>query len=161
MAPAYLRYAPGPGTPAQSVVTIHNIAFQGRYDAAIFAELGLPPTAFTLDGVEYYGGVGFLKAGLQTADAITTVSPTYAAGNPPSRIRHGPRRPDRRPRATASTASSTASIRRCGTRRPTPRSPRRYTARTLAQRRANKRAIETQLRPRTRRRARSSPSSAG
>ncbi|WP_174287064.1 glycogen synthase GlgA [Sphingomonas bacterium] len=78
MAPAYLRYAPGPGIPARSVVTIHNMAFQGWFDAGVFPELGLPPGAFALDGVEYYGGVGFLKAGLEAADAITTVSPTYA-----------------------------------------------------------------------------------
>lgn len=78
LAPAYLRYAPGPGPAAKSVVTIHNIAFQGRYDAAIFPALGLPDQAFAIDGVEYYGGVGFLKGGLECADAITTVSPTYA-----------------------------------------------------------------------------------
>ena len=63
-------------------MTVHNLAFQGQFRAAIFAELGLPPAACALDGVEYYGGVGFLKAGLQAAGAITTVSPTYAAGNP-------------------------------------------------------------------------------
>ena len=78
MAPAYLRYAPGPGRRAVSAITIHNIAFQGRFDRAIFDFLGLPPHAYALDGVEYYGGVGFLKAGLVSADAITTVSPTYA-----------------------------------------------------------------------------------
>ena len=78
LAPAYLRYAPGPGPVAKSVVTIHNIAFQGRYDAAIFPALGLPDHAFAIDGVEYYGGVGLLKSGLESADAITTVSPTYA-----------------------------------------------------------------------------------
>ncbi|KQT32501.1 glycogen synthase [Sphingomonas sp. Leaf412] len=78
LAPAYLRYAPGPGPVAKSVVTIHNIAFQGRFDADIFPHLGLPAAAFAIDGVEYYGGVGFLKGGLESADAITTVSPTYA-----------------------------------------------------------------------------------
>ena len=40
--------------------------------------VGLPPSAYTINGVEYYGGVAFLKAGLASADAITTVSPTYA-----------------------------------------------------------------------------------
>ena len=79
LAPAYVRFAP-PGLyrPA-SVMTIHNIAFQGRFDRAIFGELGLPARAFGIDGVEYYGGVGYLKAGLACADAITTVSPRYAA----------------------------------------------------------------------------------
>jgi len=76
LVPAYLRFAKA--TAARSLITIHNIAFQGRFEAAIFAELGLPDSAFAIDGVEYYGGVGYLKAGLQCADAITTVSPTYA-----------------------------------------------------------------------------------
>ena len=76
LAPAYLRYS-GKAAPP-SVVTIHNLAFQGRFDAAIFARLGLPPEAWSVEGVEYFGGVGFLKAGMQAASAITTVSPTYA-----------------------------------------------------------------------------------
>ncbi|MEP9385669.1 glycogen synthase GlgA [Mesorhizobium sp. KR9-304] len=73
---AYMRYGPAAGTP--SVMTVHNLAFQGRFGAGIFGELGLPAAAMSLDGVEYYGGVGYLKAGLQAAWAITTVSPTYA-----------------------------------------------------------------------------------
>jgi starch synthase len=76
LVPAYLRF--GKDGAARSLITIHNIAFQGRFDATVFAELGLPDSAFAIDGVEYYGGVGYLKAGLQCADAITTVSPTYA-----------------------------------------------------------------------------------
>lgn len=75
LAPTYLRAL---GAEAKSVITIHNIAFQGAFDAAIFPHLDLPPSAWSIDGVEYYGRVGFLKAGLQAADAITTVSPTYA-----------------------------------------------------------------------------------
>jgi len=76
LAPAYLHYAdvPRPGT----AITIHNIAFQGHFPISIFGELGLPPYAFAIDGVEYYGGVGYLKAGLRLSDRITTVSPTYA-----------------------------------------------------------------------------------
>jgi starch synthase len=79
LVPAYLRLAPLTGGRAvPSVITIHNMAFQGYYPAEIFPQLGLPPAAWTVDGVESYGGVGFLKAGMQLADAITTVSPTYA-----------------------------------------------------------------------------------
>ena len=59
-------------------MTIHNIAFQGRFDVSVFPFLGFPPSAYSIDGVEYYGGVGFLKAGLASANAITTVSPGYA-----------------------------------------------------------------------------------
>ncbi|WP_312796183.1 glycogen synthase GlgA [Tianweitania sp.] len=73
---AYMRYGAAVATP--SVITIHNLAFQGQYDAGIFAELGLPDDAMSIHGVEYYGGVGYLKAGLQSAWAITTVSPSYA-----------------------------------------------------------------------------------
>jgi starch synthase len=73
---AYLYYAdrPRPGV----TVTIHNMAFQGHFPISIFSELGLPPQALTIDGVEYFGGVGYLKAGLRLSDRITTVSPTYA-----------------------------------------------------------------------------------
>jgi starch synthase len=77
MAPAYLRFMPHqPATP--SVLTIHNIAFQGHFGAEVFKGLGLPKAAFSVEGVEYHGGVGFLKAGLASANAITTVSPSYA-----------------------------------------------------------------------------------
>jgi starch synthase len=80
MAPAYLRFAaPEGASPPPSVMTIHNMAFQGWFEPGIFAALGLPRTSWSIEGVEYNGGVGFLKAGLQAASAITTVSPTYAA----------------------------------------------------------------------------------
>jgi starch synthase len=74
---AFLRFAPA-GKPPPSVVTIHNMAFQGHYPRALFDRLGLPAEAWSINGVEYHGGVGFLKAGLEAAWAITTVSPTYA-----------------------------------------------------------------------------------
>ncbi|MBL6079345.1 glycogen synthase GlgA [Belnapia sp. T18] len=73
LAGAYLRGA------RPLVFTIHNLAFQGRYPAELFPRLGLPAEAFAVEGLEYFGGVGFLKAGLHYADRITTVSPTYAA----------------------------------------------------------------------------------
>ncbi len=76
LAPAYLRFAEGPRP--GSVVTIHNLAFQGHFPISVFWELGLPDRALAIDGVEYFGGVGYLKAGLQLADVVTTVSPTYA-----------------------------------------------------------------------------------
>ncbi len=73
---AYLHFAPRPA--AKTILTVHNLAFQGKFPAAIFPELGLPDAAFAIAGVEYYGGVGYLKGGLHYADAITTVSPNYA-----------------------------------------------------------------------------------
>ena len=59
-------------------MTIHNLAFQGIFPPHTTSRLGLPPQAFTMDGVEYYGNLSFLKGGLQFADRITTVSPSYA-----------------------------------------------------------------------------------
>ncbi len=77
LAPALLHYAEGPA--AKSVMTIHNLAFQGNFPPAVFPFLGLPDAAFSVAGLEYYGNVSFMKGGLQLADAITTVSPSYAA----------------------------------------------------------------------------------
>lgn len=76
LAPAYLAYGGGPRP--KTVATIHNMAFQGWFPASLVGALGLPPEAMALDGVEYFGGVGYLKAALNFADRITTVSPTYA-----------------------------------------------------------------------------------
>ena len=77
LAPAYLHYLPTT-TSAASVITIHNLAFQGLFGRDLLPALELPDDAWTMDGVEYHGYLSFLKAGLQYADAITTVSPTYA-----------------------------------------------------------------------------------
>jgi starch synthase len=76
LTPAYMHYAGG-DRPA-TVMTVHNLAFQGQYPSGLLARLGLPAHACTIDGVEYYGSIGYLKAGLRFADRITTVSPTYA-----------------------------------------------------------------------------------
>lgn len=76
LTPAYLAFTQE--RPVPSVMTIHNMAFQGYFPADIFPALGLPSPAWSVDAVESYGGVGFLKAGMQLASAITTVSPTYA-----------------------------------------------------------------------------------
>ncbi len=74
-APAYVRYMKAP---VKTVITVHNIAFQGHADPAKLAALRLPPEEFRADALEYYGALSSLKAGLVAADAITTVSPTYA-----------------------------------------------------------------------------------
>lgn len=76
-APAYLQFAGD--TRVRTVFTVHNIAFQGNAPAAMLGELRLPIAAFTPDILEYWGHLSSLKAGLATSDAITTVSPTYAA----------------------------------------------------------------------------------
>ncbi len=60
-----------------TLITIHNIAFQGLAPATMLGELRLPPSRFSPDGFEYWGNISALKAGLTDADRITTVSPTY------------------------------------------------------------------------------------
>ena len=77
LAPTYLNLG-GPHDVA-TVMTVHNIAFQGLAPAAMLGALNLPLSAFTPEGLEYWGQISTLKAGLVEADAITTVSPTYAA----------------------------------------------------------------------------------
>ena len=63
---------------AASVFTIHNLAYQGRFGVERLAATGLPWSAFHIEGVEYYGGINLMKAGIAYADAITTVSRRYA-----------------------------------------------------------------------------------
>lgn len=75
LTPAYLHFAPGA---VPSVIAIHNLAFQGIFPPATVSQLHLPPSCFSIDGVEFYGSLSFLKAGLFYADHITTVSPNYA-----------------------------------------------------------------------------------
>jgi len=76
LAPAYLHYRGGarPGT----VMTVHNLAFPGKASREVLGLLGLPPQSYAIDGLEFHGTISLLKAGLQFADRITTVSPTYA-----------------------------------------------------------------------------------
>jgi len=75
LAPYYLKTN---GVDVPSVLTIHNIAFHGLAPANRLAGLRLDPSDFTEDGFEFWGQIGALKAGLQFATALTTVSPTYA-----------------------------------------------------------------------------------
>lgn len=76
LVPAYVAYnAP---TRVKTVQTVHNLAFQGVFGWNIFSELRLDFRAADEGAIEYFGSIGYLKAGLQCADAVTTVSPTYA-----------------------------------------------------------------------------------
>jgi len=62
----------------RTLLTIHNLGYQGNFPAAAFADLGLDPGLYHPGGLEFWGHVSFLKAGIVWADAINTVSPTYA-----------------------------------------------------------------------------------
>ncbi|MGV1828932.1 glycogen synthase GlgA [Agrobacterium vitis] len=75
LVPVYMRYDEKPEIP--SLITIHNIAFQGQFSTDILPALGLPEHALW-EALEYYGTLAFLKGGIATAHAISTVSPSYA-----------------------------------------------------------------------------------
>ena len=145
MALAYQRFAPlGGAAPKPSVMTIHNMAFQGYFPEAVFDGLGLPASAWSIEGVESYGGVGFLKAGMEAASLVTTVSPSYA----------------REIRLAAFGMGLDGLVRSRGDRvrgilngidpaewNPAhdPHIAHNYSLRTLAARRANKRALEAEF----------------
>ena len=76
LAPAYMRWD---GTATPTVLTIHNIAYQGNFSGEQRHGLGIPDAAFDVNGVELHGPVSFLKAGGFYASHVTTVSPTYAS----------------------------------------------------------------------------------
>jgi starch synthase len=85
LAPAFLHYEGG----VASVITVHNIAFQGCFGHDMLAGLGLPGHAWRFDGVEYHNQLSFLKAGLQFATRLSTVSPTYAREIQDARFGYG------------------------------------------------------------------------
>ena len=63
---------------ATSLFTIHNLGYPGRFPASTAWQLGLPSRDFHPDGLEFYGDLALIKAGIIWADTVTTVSPTYA-----------------------------------------------------------------------------------
>ena len=78
LVPALLHYrgAPRPRT----VMTVHNLSFQGLFPRALLAAVGLPPQAWSLDGVEFHGAVSYLKAGLALADRAMSRDDTRVVG---------------------------------------------------------------------------------
>lgn len=76
LVPAYLRQRSDATPPC--VLTIHNIAFQGLFDPSLMTSLGISSEFYTPEGIEYFGRIGFLKAGIVFSEKVTTVSPTYA-----------------------------------------------------------------------------------
>ncbi|MDP8999523.1 MAG: glycogen synthase GlgA [Myxococcota bacterium] len=81
LVPTYLRAlaaeTPGIAT-VRTVLTIHNVGHQGVFAKEVLPSLSIGWGAFTVDGIEFYGKINLLKQGVVTADAVTTVSPTYA-----------------------------------------------------------------------------------
>lgn len=75
LTPVWLRHAQAR---PRTIFTIHNLAYQGQFSRADFDALGLPPDLWHPGAIEFHGGFSFMKTALVYADAITTVSPTYA-----------------------------------------------------------------------------------
>ncbi len=76
---------------AKCVLTIHNLGYQGNFPRSALEDLGLDRALFNARGIEFFGQVSFLKAGIVWSDAITTVSPTYAKEIQTPEVRRGTR----------------------------------------------------------------------
>lgn len=72
------KYLKDLGVRAPSLLTIHNVAHQGIFPKEVLSSIGLADADFHVGGIEFYGSVNFLKQGIVSADAVTTVSATYA-----------------------------------------------------------------------------------
>ncbi len=66
------------GVEAKTLFTIHNLAYQGVFDAKVMRKIGLDPRHFTMEDMEFYGRLNWMKGAIAHADAVTTVSPAYA-----------------------------------------------------------------------------------
>ncbi|ORM64806.1 glycogen synthase GlgA [Pantoea rodasii] len=71
-------YIAARGRPAKTVFTVHNLAYQGLFNARHLDEIQIPRAFFDMHGLEFFGQISYLKAGLFYADHISAVSPTYA-----------------------------------------------------------------------------------
>ena len=81
LVPAYLRttFATDPTfLGCRTLFTIHNLGYQGLFPKTALAEVALDPAVYRPDGMEFFGQVSYIKAGIAFADALNTVSPTYA-----------------------------------------------------------------------------------
>jgi starch synthase len=76
LTPAYLKLVEHSQT--KTVMSLHNMAFQGCFPPSLVSGLELPEEHFVMEGLEYHGQLSFLKAGIFYADRISTVSPKYA-----------------------------------------------------------------------------------
>jgi starch synthase len=81
LVPAYLRtsFASDPTfLGMRTLFTIHNLGYQGLFPKTVLPEVALDASVYRTDGMEFFGRVSYIKGGIAFADAISTVSPTYA-----------------------------------------------------------------------------------
>lgn len=138
---AYMRQD---GTSVPSVLTLHNMAFQGVFPADTRSELLISDDLFTVNGMEYWGQLSFLKSGIQFSDAITTVSPTYAQEilNPSEGMGMQGLLGDRRQHLIGILNGIDIEVWNPST---DPALPYQYSARKLAGKALNKAAMQTEL----------------
>ncbi|MFA5216799.1 glycogen synthase [Sulfuricurvum sp.] len=67
-----------PSITTKTLYTIHNLAYQGSFNPSVLSQIGIDERYYTMEALEFYNQVNFMKAGIAFADSITTVSPTYA-----------------------------------------------------------------------------------
>ncbi|MGH9405044.1 MAG: glycogen synthase GlgA [Terriglobia bacterium] len=92
LVPVYLKavYARDPFfTRTATVLTVHNLGYQGLFPADVLPRISLDGSLFNIDGLEYWGKVSYLKGGILFSDFITTVSPRYAAEIQAPELGHG------------------------------------------------------------------------
>ncbi len=81
LVPAYLKstYSTDPTFfGVKTLFTIHNLGYQGLFPTAAMPEAGIDPSLYRPDGMEFFGRISYIKSGIAFADALNTVSPTYA-----------------------------------------------------------------------------------
>ncbi len=138
LAPALLSLAPA--RPA-TVFTIHNLSYQGLFPAESFGRLGLPDALWSMHGLEYYGGLSFIKGGIAFADMLSTVSPSYAGEIQTPAYGYG-LDPLLRHRADRLVGILNGVDYRQWNPARDPHLPRRYNAWTLSGKAANKTALQ-------------------
>jgi starch synthase len=141
LGPVYLSFETNR---AAAVMTVHNLAFQGLCDPSWMKPLALPAASFSIEGVEFYGHLSFLKGGLAYADAITTVSPRYAREIQAEEFGCGLDGVLRARREALSGIANGIDIETWDPQRD-PRIAQRYGAWTLERKSANKEALQRRL----------------
>ena len=77
LVPLYFEITRDSAPAVKTLFTIHNIGYQGLFESSVLDELAIPRRFYNIDGIEYYGKISFLKAGIVYSSAVSTVSEGY------------------------------------------------------------------------------------